>query len=100
MFGELHNGKQNLCRKERSLVRKTRRLLFALFGFTKRRKRTYWYMGTANKRYLKKNHRALYINLLTSGKLNNFLAGIDKQATDMYFRLVNQLAEQEKVTEA
>lgn len=56
--------------------------------------------GQRHKRYLKKNHRALYINLLTSGKLNNFLAGIDKQATDMYFRLVNQLAEQEKVTEA
>ena len=41
----------------------------------------------------------LYTNLLTSGKLNSYLAEIDQQAEDMFFRLVKQLAEREGVTE-
>ena len=41
----------------------------------------------------------MYTNLLTSGKLNGYLADIDKQAEDMFFRLVKQMAESEGVTE-
>lgn len=55
--------------------------------------------GQRHKRYLKQNHKVLYMNLLTSGKLNNYLADIDEQAEDMFFRLVKQLAEKEGVTE-
>ena len=40
-----------------------------------------------------------YTNLLTSGKLNSYLADIDKQAEDMFLRLVKQMAEREGVTE-
>ena len=40
-----------------------------------------------------------YTNLLTNGKLNGYLAEIDKQAEDMLFRLVKQMAERESVTE-
>ena len=50
-------------------------------------------------RYLKQHHKVLYYNLLTSGKLNDYLADIDKQAEDMFSRLVNQMAEREGVTE-
>lgn len=39
------------------------------------------------------------MNLLTSGKLNSHLAEIDKQAEDMFFQLVKQMAEREGVTE-
>ena len=56
--------------------------------------------GQRHKRYLKQNHRVLYMNLLTSGKLNSYLADIDKQAEDMLFRLVKQIAKREGVTEA
>ena len=35
--------------------------------------------GQRHKRYLKQNHRVLYVNLLTSGRLNAHLAEIDKQ---------------------
>lgn len=56
--------------------------------------------GQRHKRYLKQNHRVLYMNLLTSGKLNSYLADIDKQAEDMLFRLVKQMAKRECVTEA
>ena len=42
---------------------------------------------------------APYTNLLTSCKLTSYLADIDKQAEDMFFRLVKQLAEKEGVTE-
>ena len=41
----------------------------------------------------------LYTNLLTSGKLNEYLAALDKQAEDMFSRLVKQMAEHEGVTE-
>ena len=40
-----------------------------------------------------------YYNLLTSGKLNSYLTGIEKQAEDLFLRLVKDLAEQENVTE-
>ena len=50
-------------------------------------------------KYIKQHRKILYINLLTSGKLNEHLADIDKQAEDMFFRLVKQMAECEGVTE-
>ncbi len=56
--------------------------------------------GQRHLRYLKQQRKILYTNLLTSGKLNSHLAEIDKQAEDMFFRVVKQLAEQEGVTEA
>ena len=58
------------------------------------------YGGQRHRRYLKNNHRVRYINLLTSGKLNSYLADIDRQAEEMFSRLVKQLAEKENVTEA
>ncbi len=54
--------------------------------------------GQRHARYLKQNHKVLYMNLLTSGKLNSYLADIDEQAEDMFFRLVNQMAKREGVT--
>ena len=52
-----------------------------------------------HKRYLKQNHRILYYNLLTSGKLTAYLANIEEQASNMFSWLVNDLAEEENVTE-
>ena len=49
--------------------------------------------------YLKQSHKVLYYNLLTSGKLNSHIAEIDKQANDMFFRLVKEVAEKENITE-
>ena len=55
--------------------------------------------GQRNLRYLKQHRKVFYTNLLTSGKLNSYLADIDKQAEDMFLRLVKQMAEREGVTE-
>ena len=55
--------------------------------------------GQRHARYLKQHHKVLYMNLLTSGKLNSHLAEIDKQAEDMFLRLVKEMAEREDVTE-
>ena len=55
--------------------------------------------GQRHLRYLKKHHRVCYANLLTSGKLNGYLVDIDRQAEEMFFRLVNQMAEAEGITE-
>ena len=55
--------------------------------------------GQRHKHYLQEHKRTVYISLLTSGKLNNYLADIDEQATEMMFRLVEQMADKEGVTE-
>ena len=55
--------------------------------------------GQRHRRYLKSHRRALYTSLLTSGKLNSYLADIDRQAEGMFSRLVKQLTEKEGVTE-
>lgn len=55
--------------------------------------------GQRYKRYLQEHKRAVYTTLLTSGKLNGYLADIDEQAMDMMFRLVEQMADKEGVTE-
>ena len=53
--------------------------------------------GQRHKRYLQECKKAVYIPLLTSGRLHSYLADIDEQATEMMFRLVAQLAGQEGV---
>lgn len=55
--------------------------------------------GQRHSRYIKQHRKILYTNLLTSGKLNGYLVDLDKQAEDMFFRLVKQMAEREGVTE-
>lgn len=56
--------------------------------------------GQRHWRYLKEHRRATYAALRTSGKLNSYLADIDRQAEEMFLRLVKQMAEAEGVTEA
>ena len=55
--------------------------------------------GMRHKRFLKENHRVLYANLMTSGKLVTYLDDIERQATTMFLRLVKELAEKENVNE-
>ena len=55
--------------------------------------------GQRHLRYIKQNRKVLYLNLLTSGKLNSYLVEIDQQAEDMFFRLVKQMAEREGISE-
>ena len=55
--------------------------------------------GQRHLRYIKQHRKVLYLNLLTSGKLNGYLADIDKQAADMFSWLVKQMAEREGITE-
>ncbi|MFR6064840.1 MAG: TnpV protein [Eubacterium sp.] len=57
------------------------------------------FWGQRHKEYLKENHRLIYYNLETSGKLNTYLHDIDVRARDMYENLVKKISEQEGVTE-
>ena len=50
-------------------------------------------------RCLKEYHRVTYTNLLTNGSLNAYLADIDEQAKNMFFRLVKEYADRQGVTE-
>ena len=55
--------------------------------------------GQRRRRYLKEHHRILYYNLLTACKLSEHLADVDRQAEELFSRLVKQMEEQEGVTE-
>ena len=55
--------------------------------------------GQRHLRFIKKNKRSLYTELITSGKLNSYLADVDNEANDTFLRLVKQLAEKQGVTE-
>ena len=55
--------------------------------------------GQRHRHYLKTHRKVPYTSLLTSGKLNSHLADIDRQAEEMFSRLVKQLAKVEGVTE-
>ena len=50
-------------------------------------------------RYLKECHRGRYANLLTSSELNAYLADIDRQAEELFLRLVKQMANAEGISE-
>ena len=56
--------------------------------------------GQRNLRYIRKHKVSLYAELLTTGKLNDYLADLNEQAEAMFSRLVKQLSEKESVTEA
>lgn len=55
--------------------------------------------GQRHLRYLKEHHRVRYANLLASGELNAYLADIDRQAEELFLRLVKQMADAEGITE-
>ena len=55
--------------------------------------------GQRHRRYLKEHRRERYANLLTSGKMNAYLADIDQQAEELFLRLVKQMADAEGITE-
>lgn len=55
--------------------------------------------GKRHLRYIKQHHKIRYINLLTSSELTDYLVDIDKQAEELFFRVVKQLSEKEGITE-
>lgn len=55
--------------------------------------------GQRHLRYLKEFRKVTHINLLTSGRLNDYLASIDEQAQDMFFGLVKEFADRQGITE-
>ena len=55
--------------------------------------------GQRHARYLKLNNKVLNMNLLTSGRLNEYLASVDALAVDMFFRLATEYSDRQGVTE-
>lgn len=55
--------------------------------------------GKRHLRYIKAERKALYTELLTSGRLNTYLADINEQATEQMLLMTKQMAEREGVTE-
>lgn len=55
--------------------------------------------GQRHLRHFKRHHKVIYANLLTSGKLPEYLADIDRRAEELFLRLAKQMAEAEGITE-
>ena len=55
--------------------------------------------GQRHLEYIRQHKKGFYLNLLTSCKLNSYLADVDKQAENMFFRLVKEYADRQGVTE-
>ena len=55
--------------------------------------------GQRHKRYLKEHRKATYTTLLTSGKLNTYLSGINEQAQERFERIVEQMKQAQGITE-
>ena len=55
--------------------------------------------GQRHLRYIREHKKALYTSLLTNGKLQSYLADVEKQAQDLFERLMKQRAEREGITE-
>ena len=50
-------------------------------------------------RHLKRHHKVIYANFLTSSKLPEYLADIDRRAEELFLRLAKQMADAEGITE-
>ena len=55
--------------------------------------------GQRHLRYIKEHKRLFYVNLLTSGKLNSYLAEIDRQAQERFERLIEDMKQAQGITE-
>ena len=55
--------------------------------------------GQRHLRYIKQHRKVLYLNLLTSGKLNGYLADLDEQAEEMFDNLIMRYKKAEGITE-
>lgn len=55
--------------------------------------------GQRHMRYIRQHRKVLYTNLLTSGKLNGYLADIDEQAKEMFSQILKQMSKRNGVTE-
>ena len=72
---------------------------YLIAGDDEPEKRPIGIWGQRYLRYLKQHRKTFYTELLTSSKLNSYLADLNEQAEDMFFRLVKDLAEKEGITE-
>ncbi len=55
--------------------------------------------GQRHLRYLKEYSRSVYLNLLTSGRLNDYLADIEEQAQERFERIVEKMKRAQGITE-
>ena len=73
---------------------------FPCLTITEEKQRSIGVWGRQHLRYIREYHKGLYNSLFLSGKLNSYLADLNEQAEDMFFRLIKEFAEKEGITEA
>ena len=85
--------------EELSLSKVKRRLSNTVFNCTRRRKTGNKNMGQLHLDYLNQYRKVTYTNLLTSGRLNAYLADIDRQAQERSHRLIEDMKQSQGITE-
>ena len=55
--------------------------------------------GQRHLRYIREHRKGFYSQLILTGRLNGYLADVDRQAEESFLRMVNEIAEREGVTE-
>ena len=73
--------------------------LFHGLTFAEEKQRFIGVWGQRHLRYLKEYRRGIYLNLLTSGRLNDYLADIEEQAQERFERVVEQMKQANGITE-
>ena len=81
------------------MVRTAGRLLHSMLDSTAEEEKPIGIWGQRHLRHIKQERKALYTELLTSGRLNTYLADINEQAAEQMLLLTEQMAEREGVTE-
>ena len=72
---------------------------YLIAGDDEPEKRPIGIWGQRHLRYLKQHHKIVYAELLTNGKVNDYLADLNEQAEEMFSRLVKELTEKDGITE-
>lgn len=88
-----------LRRRKRIVVRTARDYYLPCLTLPIEEERPIGIWGQRHLRYLRQHRKALYAELLTSGKLNGYLADLNEQAENMFIEMVKQMAARENVTE-
>ena len=99
MTEEVHTMEKTIFEKNRRRIWTTGDYLIPRFTLPPEKEQPIGLFGRQHLDYLKQYRRVTYTNLLTSGKLNAYLADIDRQAQERFYRLIEGMKQAQGITE-
>ena len=99
MTEEAHTMEKTIFEKNRRRIWTTGDYLIPRFTLPPEKEQPIGLFGRRHLDYLKQYRKVTYMNLLTSGKLNSYLADIDRQAQERFYRLIEGMKHAQGITE-